>query len=301
MPCFQRSMGPAKWRNPGWVLPFWIIGGIEILVCLSCFCFSIYVYRNHGVSTSRPDGFIAPSLKYMNLCGVISFLCCSITQCINVWYWNVYYDTHSLIQTVTWSGTWFFWSTGIFMTYLLFLHRIRITFTGSSLEPSRCTIISLYILLSLYFVLYLSSSILLILLFFDKNIRIRLGGLEFILPISFVVLELVLSISMTWTFVSRLYSLILMESVHYYDESMKAMAGASDAAVIHSQHSLRRRTYKMSFTDDSQMMHISVKIAILITVSLTSSAVLMGLRAADCFLSSETLIGKAMAMYCAKE
>ena len=118
-----------------------------------------------------------------------------------------------------------------------------------------------------------------------------------ILPISLAALEVIISISMMWTFVSRLYSLILMESVHYYDESMKAMAGASDAAVIHSQHSLRRRTYKMSFTDDSQMMHISVKIAILITVSLTSSNVLMGLRAADCFVSSETLIGKAMAMY----
>ena len=120
MPCFQRSMGPAKWRNPGWVLPFWMIGGIEILVCLSCFCFSVYVYRNHGVSTSRPDGFIAPSLKYMNLCGVISFLCCSIMQCINVWYWNVYYDIRSLIQTM-----FFFCSvplSGACFSFVLFPH-----------------------------------------------------------------------------------------------------------------------------------------------------------------------------------
>ena len=288
-------MEPQKYRNPNWVLPFWIFGGFEFIVCLCCLSFSIYIYRTHNVTPSNPNGMIAPSLKYMNLCGVISFLLCSIVQCINIWYWNVDYHQYSFVQTMTWDGTWFFWSVGIFMTYLLFLHRIRITFSNSSLQPSKCTLWSLYISLTIYLLLFLTSTILPIFLFIEGSnlTRSRLYDIQFVLPIPIAVLEILISLSMTWIFVSRLYSLILMQTVHHYDESIKSLPGLPTK--MHSHFSLHQRTQALSVLDDAKyhrMMQISVKTSMLTIVSLTSSSILMALRAANCLKSKETPMAK---------
>ena len=308
------------YRGPHWILPQLVgLGGCEILVCLSCLCYSIYVYRTHNVtrpnrrqsnasngsgngsnsSSSRSSSNpIASSLKYMNFIGVSSFLCCSITQCINIWYWNVQYDTYSAAQTMTWFTTWLFWSTGIFMTYLLFLHRIRTTFTNSSFEPSQFTLWSLYILLTLYAILWLTVFILPILIYVPGSglSREEMFDFQWKLSVPIAVVDILLSVSMTYIFVSRLYSLILMQTAIHYDESLAKMPGST---TMKSEHSLRRRTHKMSFLEGTyyQMIRISVKIGILAIVSLTSSLILLGLRVASFYLSYGAMVAKVAAMW----
>merc|ERR1719300_92088 len=102
---------------------------------------------------------------------------------------------------------------------------------------------------------------------------------------------------MTWIFVSRLYALILMQTAIHYDESIKTVSGTQ--TILHSQHSLRRRTHKMSFLDGTyyQMIRISVKIAILAIVSLTSSLILLAFRVTSFYLSYQSPMAKVAAIW----
>ena len=284
----------TTYRGPHWILPQMVgLGGCEILVCLSCLCYSIYVYRTHNVTrqsdrhSSASNGSengsnpIAPSLKYMNFIGITSFLCCSITHCVNLWYWHMEYWKYTAAQTMTWYGALLFWSIGIFMTYLLVLRRIKITFTNSSFEPSRFTLWSLDILLTLFAILWLTVFISPISIYIEGTSlsREKLYALQWKLSVAIAVVDILLSVSMTYIFVSRLYCLILMQTAMHYDESIAKMPGST---TMHSQHSLRRRTHKMSVLEGTyyQMIRISVKIGILAIVSLASSLILLGLHVA---------------------
>jgi len=237
----------------------------------------------------------------MNLCGVISFVLCCILQCINIWYWNVYFDDFSAIQTLTWYGTWFCWSTGIFMTYLLFLHRIQTTFSNSTFEPSACTLRSVHVLLTLYAALWLTASAAPLFIFIEDSAfslsRERVFEIQWTLSGPIAVVDIVLSVSMTWMFVSRLYALILTQTAIHYDETTKPPSRSP--TLVHSQSSLRRRTQKMSFLEGThyQMIRISVKIAILAIVSLTSSLILLAFRTTSFVLSYDTPMAKVAAMW----
>ena len=122
-------------------------GILESLVCFSCLCYAIYVYCTHitvPVAYTRRAHVrsISLPLKLMTLCGITSFLMCSISQSTHLWYPDEDGDftKYAVLQGVTWYGTWLSWSTGIFMTYLLFLHRTRHTFAGSSFSLSQTTL-----------------------------------------------------------------------------------------------------------------------------------------------------------------
>ena len=271
-------MAAPPYRNPNWIIPqLVILGGTECLVCLFCVLYLLYNYRANSSMKSIPS-----SLKWMNICGVSSFLLCGIMQCINIWYWNVYYTEYSVIQTITWYSTWLFWTIGIFMTYLLFLYRIRTTFRDSSLEPSRCTLYSLYLLLSLYMILSLTVFILPLFIYMEGSglSREELFDLQWTLSVPLAVLEIVTSISMIWIFVSRLRSLILKQSSHSPDE----FAG--------SEYSLKERRQRLLV-----LRGIKVKIAILALVSLTSSSILMGFRVASFYLSYKSPMAKVAAIW----
>ena len=126
---------------------------------------------------------------------------------------------------MTWFATWLFWSNGIFMTYLLFLHRIRTTFSNSTFEPSRFTLCCLYILLTLYAMLWLTVFVLPIMIYVDGSglSREEMFDLQWKLSVPIAIVDILLSVSMTWIFVSRLYALILMQTAMHYDESLPAL------------------------------------------------------------------------------
>lgn len=146
--------------------------------------------------------------------------------------------------------------------------------------------------------------------------------LEFVLILVTAAIELLLSISMIYIFVRRLYSLVLMQTVHYYEESRKSVPGFSFRStmsvsgagavgtmippltphfgtppqfgtpppdsvteLIIEDEQLEPRNLAMSFLERREyrkLIGLSVKIIVLAIVSMISSCVLMALRAV-CF------------------
>ena len=260
------TMASTKWSNQTWIkIQLYTIGTVELVICVTCVIYVSCIYCKDDKKGNSPRKPISSSLKCMNLCGVIAFLLCGIVQCFNIWYWNTCCSENSFIQLViSWYGTWFLWGTGIFMTYLLFLHRIRTAFSNSTLKPSQCTLCSLYLLLTLYVIAFITMTIVLpILIFIDESYR----DISWKLSLPLAMAEIPISTTMTYIFVSKLYSLILTQTVHYYDEAKE------------STPSLKQKSHKMSILEGKQyqrMLRITVKIAILAVVSLTSSSILMG-------------------------
>ena len=118
--------------------------------------------------------------------------------------------------------------------------------------------------------------------------------IEFIVVVVIAILEVIISLSMTGIFVLRLYSLILMQTVHHYDEAIRPPPGSPAFGLSHKL--IRTRTQEMSVLEESKhhrMLRISVKTAILTFVSLTSSSTLMALRAAKCYeMHPDSLVGR---------
>ena len=297
-------MAPSKYRNPDWIIPqLVVLGGIEFIVCACCLFYSIYVYRRNDKPDPRDDGrtrFSATSLKYMNFCGVTSFLLCCIVQCINLWYWNVYYDDFSAIQTLTWYATWFLWSVGMFMTYSLFLHRIRTTFRKSAFAPSTITRYYLYILMTIYAMLWITASILPLFIYIDIGggtmSRERVFEIEsaFSLPIAAV--DVLLTVSMTLIFVSRLHHLISMQIADHY-ESIELKEQNKSALSDSPWPRTGRRTLSFLSHSHSKMIAVSVKVAVLAITSLTSSVLLLGFRPVSFFMAYQTAMDKVASMW----
>ena len=279
------NSSPTAYRSPDYIIPqVVILGGIELIVCFGSLCFSIYVYRTHDHHIP-----LSSSLKCMNLWGIISFLLCNISQCINIYCWNMYYWEFSAVQTMTWYTTWFFWSSGIFMSYLLFLNRIETTFNKSAFSPPPRTMLCLYWLLSIYGCIWMTASLLPIVLYVRSSVssldRSSVFEIEFILSIPICIIDVIITLSMTHIFVSRLYRLILLQTRMSYEEQM-------DRAQAE-----RLRVSLLMTNKQHRMIGVSVKIAILAISSLLSSLILISFRAISFFMRYESPLAKVAAIW----
>eukprot|EP01084_Bolivina_argentea_P285363 489340_1 len=154
-------MAPS-YRNPDWVVPQLFIGSIECIVCLCCLCCSLYIYR---IYYPMEKISLPKTLQLLNMFGILSFLCCSIAQCINIYYYNTFYWTFSTVQTLSWYLIWVFWCFSQFISYLLFLNRIESSFQNSIYEITKCIKTYLYMLLILYALLWITAHLIPFLLF----------------------------------------------------------------------------------------------------------------------------------------
>eukprot|EP01084_Bolivina_argentea_P113621 202468_1 len=276
------------YRNPHYLIPqLYILGGVEFIVCFVSLCYSLYIYKTDKQITSKHV------LKYMNFFGILSFLCCDISQCINIYYWNVYYWQYSTTQTITWYLTWLFWSCGIFMSYLLFLNRITTTFKQSTFEPSAKTIYYLYSLLFIYGLLWIIACFSPVFTYLFHNItRSLIFKVEFIISIPITIFDILITCSMIYIFVSRLYKLILMQTSMIYNEQYEILNIS-----LNEFDSTRMRMSLLWTSRLTQMMKVSVKISILTITSLTSSFILITLRSISFFLSYKSPLAKCAAMW----
>ena len=285
-------MAKTVYRNPSYVISqLAILGGIEFIVTFGCLLYAIYHYRD------KKNGKSFQTVRILTFCGILSYLLCSIVQCVNIWYWNVYYNEYSSIQTLTWYTTWCLWSIGMVMTYSLFLNRIQTTFKKSALAPSKITRYYLYILLLIYSVLWIIASILPIFIYIDiegttlsQDTVFQIGS-ALSLPIALI--DILLSVSMTYIFVSRLHHLVSTQIVEHH-ESMEM------DNVQRGRRSVRtrsRRTLSFLSNTHSKMIQISVKVAVLSITSLTSSVMLMIFRAISFFFAFRTVVDKVASMW----
>eukprot|EP01084_Bolivina_argentea_P205124 350462_1 len=261
-----------RYRNPGWLLPELIIAAIEISICLCCFIYSIYVYRT---SRGAQQLSLSISLKLLNLFGISSFLLCSVTQSINAYYYNTFWWEFTMVQTSTWYLTWFFWSCGQFISYLLFLDRIKTSFEKSSYAITQLTKICSYILLLIYQILWTISNFVPFMLFIPNEpiSRTNIYKIEFYMTIPTTFIDVIITFSMTYMFVSRLYKLILLQTTIDYNEQKEI---SNSCSVSIEKPILLKQRHK-------KMIKVSVKITALTVTSLISSLILITFRAVSNF------------------
>ena len=257
----------TPYRNPDWVVPVLIIGSVQIVTCLCSLCYSLYVYKTYHTYHSKKKEKLPTRLKIFNFCGILAFLLCAVWQSINGYYYNKIYWEFSTLQTMSWYFTWLFWSIGQFISYLLFLDRIKSSFTGSIYQPSAATKSYLYILLTIFGIVWAIANFLPFLMYIqisdntsiDRSLVFKV---EFYCSIPVGIIDIIITISMVHIFVSRLYKLVLTQT-----------------KVDHDDFSSNSRQEPLLLKDSHlNMIRISVKITILSVTSLLSSVVLFVFR-----------------------
>ena len=286
-------MAKTVYRNPSYVISqLVILGGIEFSVTFGCLLYAIYHYRDKKNNRSFQ------TVKILTFSGILSYLLCCIVQGFDIWYWNVYYNEYLPIQTLTWYTTWCLWSIGMMMTYSLFLNLIQTTFKTSALALSISTRYYLYILMSLYIFVWMIASILPLFIYIDIGgisvSRDRVFQIESALSLPIAVIDILLSVSMTYIFVSRLHHLVSTQIVDHY-ESIESIE--MDNVQRGRWTARSRRTLSFLSDTHSKMIEISVKVAVLAITSLTSSVMLMVFRAISFFFAYRTVVDKVASMW----
>ena len=266
----------ARYRNPNWAILQVGLGVIASIICFICLCIVIYVYKTYQV---RGKNSLSLSLKLLNLFGVLSFLFAAISQSVNEYYWNVYYWQESTSQTASWLSMQFFWSFGEFMSYLLFLDRIKITFKNSAFEPSKWIILFLYSLSIMFEMCWIMKTIIPIIFWtqymdntaFTQNVSYQI---EIYLTIPTMIIAATIILSMSYIFVSRLLKMILLQTRMRY----QSFDGHhKDSYIMNDKTSNTNSsplTEELILTNKNiQIIRICVKMATLSISSLLSSFV----------------------------
>lgn len=198
-----------------------ILGCIAIIICLTSLCYSIYVYKTYRPFDNKNQS-LSLSLKILNFCGVLSFLLCAISQTIGGYYFNYIYWKWTTVQTLTWHFTYLFWSCGQFFSYLLFLNRIKETFQSSYYSPSKLAIYYIHSLLAIFGITWLVANIVPFMLFFphDGMTREIMHKIEFYCSLPIMSIDIILIVSMTYMFVSRLVSYFIGSQLMFILEKL---------------------------------------------------------------------------------
>ena len=196
--------------------------------------------------------------------GVIAFLCSSIAMMIDIWiYWNVQnYDIPLLVLNIIIT---FCWSFGQFCSYLVFLLRLIDIFSNSRFAVSRNTIgilMALIIIYEIVWTIYCVAPFVVRLDFFMDmdipNVDLFLCFGRFAL-IPMLILDALISIPMTFMFVSRLFMMIRSQTN------------------IFRNHNLRMIALNQSLDDEEsanrRLLDLSVKAAVLSITSLLSTVI----------------------------
>ena len=217
----------SKYQNRTWGIIQLVIAVFQSIICLFCFVFTMYIYsmsrKNIRSNEHTLMSVIVPSCTFL---GIAAFLFTSICQSIDFWQWNT--NTPSTARFITF----FCWSFGQFCCYLVFFFRLIAAFRYSAYKIPRITIIYLVTLLILYEIAWSIYCV------FGYCFWSGIGSyalvllhIEFSMTIPIVILEILITISMIYMFLSRLFLVMKMQIEtshdHYrrmdvLDESLKS-------------------------------------------------------------------------------
>ena len=248
---------PPLYKGPFWLPIDIFIGVIQSIACFACLMYTLFAYSN--IKKSITKSFIILTI----ICLLFMFMT-AITMTINGYYYNAIWWTHTPMTYNTWSLGWLFWSFGQGMSYILFIIRLQTIFKGTSYKLSIYTIIYLSSVIFIYITLWISMTCIpLYLLNKDENESSRRRNItddelrdvqwyfSFIVPL----LDIIITISMIYMFISKLYKLLITQTVNQME----------------NQNDINEcDTPSMSFKD-RQLMNVSVKVSILCITSLISS------------------------------
>merc|ERR1719295_873076 len=133
-------------------------------------------------------------------------------------YWNWIIALPSFIETVEFQTTLFCWSFGQFCSYLVFVLRLIDTFSNSTLKVSRNTIIFLVILVVLYEIAWITICIAPFVFSWSTTNSERYP-IYMIIPTLF--LDVCITITMTYIFISRLFSVMRGQAETVRDQQLR--------------------------------------------------------------------------------
>merc|ERR1712176_475840 len=158
-------------------------------------------------------------IDILHIFALISFLICSIIQSIDTYFWNIVYWRYFAYHNLAWYGLWLFYAIGQTLCYLCFLNRSIMTFKHTEHALSHCFVAYIWVLLTLYLTIW---SGLCLEGLFDGD-RDRVFVIESALSIPLIIVDILITIPMTYCFVVRLYRVIVAQtvsSIHWSGDSI---------------------------------------------------------------------------------
>ena len=286
-------MTTSIYRGPHWIVPqLYILGIIECISCFGCLFYSLYIYKTANPVKKLKHGKdpLLIRTRYIHCIAISSFCLCSISHCINIYWYNKYYWTYTPIMDITWYFTWFSWSFAQFLSYLSFLNRIIMVFNQSAFSVKNYTKSYLYILLSMYITLWM----ILCIIGWTNIDPTQVYTIEWILSIPLTLIDVLITVSMTLIFVSRLYKLVLIQTLSNKDEPFSDHENNADG----NRHSINTLNTSLLITSkEIRLIQVSVRITILSTTSLISSLLLMAFRAISYWYDYVSIFDKISAIW----
>ena len=264
---------------------FWLpidmtIGVIQCISCCACLLYALYAYKNLNMNVSK--SFIILTIICLTL-----FLMTAITITINGWYYNYLWYTFVPPTWNTWQLGWLFWSFGQGISYILFIIRLQSIFNHTTYSLKTYTIICLATLIFVYLALWICMTCIpLYLLNKDTSAKTTSEGLReaelwhitwlfsFIVP----ALDVIITVSMMYMFISRLFKLITTQTVNEMSNFDKPTDQESEVSTEQTVV-----TPPMSFKD-RQLMNVAIRISILTLVSLLGSILTVVFRGWSAYL-----------------
>ena len=261
-----------KYRNAMWAKVHVSLAVIELTICLGCLCFAVYHQRTHRNlnSTNRRDQkmSISKCIPHLIYLGLISFCISSISQPIHFWLFNTSQNL-STDYCISIVATWFTWSLGQLCSYLVFLLRLVNTFAHSAHYLSKSTIVYSLVLLILYEIAWILNCISPF-VFWEYPLNhtdyfhTKQGQFQYYITIPIFILDLVITISMIYMFVSRLVLVMREQAEAGLDRHLRMDALDKSLNANGTNHKL---------------MGLCVKIAVLSITGLLSSLIFVILQA----------------------
>ena len=249
----------AKHRNRIWGIL--IVSG-DVLQSLICFgCLLYFARSHHRRSTSR-------TIAFCTFVGIASFIFSGVLQGIHAWIW---YTTDSFNPTgfgaLMLNLSLLCWSLGQFCSYLIFVYRLKDAFVESAYYLRKCTIIYIVSLQITQQIMWIILSIVRYVFYSGSAPKSELNVLYQIqlwIPSLILILDVVISISMTYLFVSRLFMVMRGQTRTVHDQHRR-MNALNESLNIHGQN--------------RRLLELSVKITILSISALLSSLIFFAVSA----------------------
>ena len=272
----------STWEPTGRVIAI-TISLVQSSTCLGCFIFAIYIKWSNGQSIPHRLPYrnenlcrYPKTISFLTMLGLTSFLISSINETIRVSKFSTFQDLiiQEIVSSILIS---FCWSFGQFCSYIVFLLRLVDTFSDGTREIPRMTVIFMWTLLFLYEAAWTTKCVVPFVLWSDfTNSKSTFKDFEVYMTISLLILDFVVTIVMTYMFLSRLIVVMRSHANTFRDRNLQMIA-------LHQSLSINGCNY--------QLMNLSVKIAVLSTISLLSSLTVVSFDALSYYLDNFKLEG----------
>ena len=268
----------AKYETPTWQKIKIMIAATECLICLGCLLFTIYTRCLIGNRQRRAPKLI-PVFTLLSLCFLL------ISSIGLGGFYLKWCGTGSTQENTTaiilFRSASLCWSLGHFCSYLVFLLRLRDTFSDTAYmyEVSRSTLLYLVTLLILYETgWFLKCAVPIVIWHTERSTQKKAGEINWtqiyvLIPI--LILDVVITISMTYMFITRLF-----------------MVMRGQAQFVHERY-LRADALNRSLNahgSNQRLMNLSVKITVLSLTSLSSTLIFVSFDALSLYLNGLSML-----------